>query len=149
MVQGAGAKLQHHHKDQISPRRLQHTLVLVPSSKFMRSFTTATLRPLTKSLQPTSRILAIGSRNMSSSSDLNIENTNIQTSSGVSLSSEQKTIVGSVLDLFAGRPTLAKLKLWDDEATFEDPITVANGRKQYEAQWVQLAFPDRCQRLDL
>lgn len=37
-------------------------------------------------------------RNMASS-DLNIENTNIKTSSGVTLDEHQKTIVGSVLDV--------------------------------------------------
>ena len=67
----------------------------------------------------------------------NIENTNISTAPGVELSSQQKTIVGSVLDLFAGRPSLEKLQLWSDDATFEDPITIAKGRKQYEPQWVK------------
>ena len=38
--------------------------------------------------------------------------------------------------LFAGRPSLKKLSLWDDDGVFEDPITVATGRKQYEPQWV-------------
>ncbi|KAK3711111.1 hypothetical protein LTR37_009898 [Vermiconidia calcicola] len=71
-------------------------------------------------------------------SDLKIENTNINTAPSISLSSEQKTIVGSILDLFAGRPSLAKLQLWSDDATFTDPITVATGRSQYEAQWYGL-----------
>ena len=72
------------------------------------------------------------------SSGLNIENTNIKTAPGVSLESNQKTLVGSVLDLFAGRPSLEKLQLWADDGVFEDPITIAQGRKQYEAQWVCL-----------
>jgi hypothetical protein len=74
----------------------------------------------------------------------NIENTNIKTASGVDLSSQQKTLVGSVLDLFAGRPSLSKLRLWADDAVFEDPLTVARGRKQYEAQWygLQTAFSE-------
>ena len=38
-------------------------------------------------------------RNMASSSDINIENTNIKTASGVSLDDHQKTLVGSVLDV--------------------------------------------------
>ncbi|KAG7008360.1 hypothetical protein G7Y79_00006g019800 [Physcia stellaris] len=79
------------------------------------------------------------SRAMSSdASDLNIENTNIKTASGVSLDDHQKTLVGSVLDLFAGRPSLKKLSLWADDGVFEDPITVATGRKQYEPQWYGL-----------
>ncbi|KAF4312677.1 hypothetical protein GTA08_BOTSDO11653 [Botryosphaeria dothidea] len=79
-----------------------------------------------------------------SSGDLKIENTNIQTAPGVELSSDQKIIVGSVLDLFAGRPSLAKLRLWSDEAVFEDPITQARGRKEFEPQWygLQTAFSE-------
>lgn len=69
---------------------------------------------------------------------LNIESTNVKTAPGIELSSDQKTIVGSVLDLFAGRPSLEKLKLWSDEGEFTDPLTIARGRKQYEAQWVSL-----------
>ncbi|KAE9376412.1 hypothetical protein N431DRAFT_479682 [Stipitochalara longipes BDJ] len=73
----------------------------------------------------------------SSPSDLGIEST-VNTATGVSLSSQQKLIVGSVLDLFAGKPTLKKLQLWTDDATFADPLTKAEGRKQYEAQWYGL-----------
>ncbi|KAL9075859.1 MAG: hypothetical protein Q9161_001252 [Pseudevernia consocians] len=98
----------------------------------------------------------------SGTGDLNIENTNIKTASGVSLDEQQRTLVGSVLDvsvhyrtpgvlqtsdqnqLFAGRPSLKKLQLWDDEGVFEDPITKAVGRKQYEPQWygLQAAFSE-------
>ncbi|KAA6414394.1 MAG: hypothetical protein FRX48_01143 [Lasallia pustulata] len=78
------------------------------------------------------------------SGDLGIENTNINTAPGVSLDEHQKTIVGSVLDLFAGRPSLKKLRLWADDGVFEDPITKAEGRKQYEPQWygLQTAFSE-------
>lgn len=72
------------------------------------------------------------------STGLKIESTDIKTKAGVELSSQQRTLVGSVLDLFAGRPSLEKLQLWEDEAVFEDPITVARGRKQFEPQWVCL-----------
>ncbi|KAF1957074.1 hypothetical protein CC80DRAFT_547787 [Byssothecium circinans] len=76
--------------------------------------------------------------------NLNIETKVIQTSPGVSLSQQQQTIVGSVLDLFAGRPSLPKLALWRDDATFTDPITVATGRDRYAAQWygLQSAFSE-------
>ncbi|EME85129.1 uncharacterized protein MYCFIDRAFT_187841 [Pseudocercospora fijiensis CIRAD86] len=79
-----------------------------------------------------------------SSGDLKLENTNIKTSSGVTLTPTQKTLVSSILDLFAGRPSLAKLQLWTDDATFEDPLTVATGRKQFEPQWygLQTAFSE-------
>ena len=85
--------------------------------------------------------------------DLNIENTNIKTATGVTLDENQKTLVGCILDvsyilgffaaeliivkLFAGRPSLKKLQLWADDGVFEDPITIATGRKQYEPQWVR------------
>lgn len=74
-------------------------------------------------------------RNMSAS-NVQIENSNPTTAPGVGLSAEQKTLVGSVLDLFQGKPSKEMLQLWTDEATFEDPITVAQGRKKYEPQWV-------------
>ncbi|GAB7340255.1 hypothetical protein MBLNU457_6718t2 [Dothideomycetes sp. NU457] len=79
-----------------------------------------------------------------STNNLKIESTNIKTASGVNLDSTQKTLVGSVLDLFAGRPSLEKLQLWKDEGVFQDPITIAKGRKQYEAQWygLQSAFSE-------
>ncbi|KAF2159381.1 hypothetical protein M409DRAFT_60847 [Zasmidium cellare ATCC 36951] len=76
--------------------------------------------------------------------ELKIENTNIKTAPGVDLSANQKTLVGSVLDLFAGRPSLAKLQLWKDDGEFVDPITISRGRKQFEAQWygLQTAFSE-------
>ena len=76
--------------------------------------------------------------------DLNIEATNIKTATGVSLSDTQQTLVGSVLDLFAGRPSLAKLQLWLDDGEFHDPIALAKGRKQVDAQWygLQTAFSE-------
>jgi len=79
-----------------------------------------------------------------SSSELGIENTNISTAPGVELNDQQKVLVGSILDLFAGRPSLKKLQLWTDEAVFQDPLTKAEGRKQYEPQWygLQSAFSE-------
>merc|ERR1712000_23755 len=73
-----------------------------------------------------------------STSTPQIENTNPATAPGVELSSQQKTLVGCVLDLFQGKPSKEKLQLWDDNATFEDPITVAKGRAKYEPQWYGL-----------
>ncbi|KAI4282869.1 MAG: hypothetical protein L6R38_002629 [Xanthoria sp. 2 TBL-2021] len=80
----------------------------------------------------------------SAGSDLGIENTNIKTAPGVTLDEQQKTLVGCVLDLFAGRPSLKKLSLWDDNGVFEDNITIATGRKQFEPQWygLQTAFSE-------
>jgi len=64
-----------------------------------------------------------------------IESTDLKTAAGVELSARQKVLVGGVLDLFKGLPTHKKMSLWADDATFADPITKAQGRKQYEAQW--------------
>jgi len=72
-------------------------------------------------------------------SDLGIQSRDYSTAAGVNLSEKQKVVVGSVLDLFAGHPTLPKLSLWTDTATFADPLTIATGRKQYSAQWYGLA----------
>lgn len=72
----------------------------------------------------------------SNAGELRIETQDVQTAPGVQLSSEQKTLVASVLDLFAGRPSLAKLQLWTDDAEFSDPLTIAKGREKYSAQWV-------------
>ena len=60
------------------------------------------------------------------------------TAPGVDLSSSQKLMLCSVLDLFAGRPSKRKLTLWADDASFHDPLVNAHGRKQYEAQWYGL-----------
>lgn len=98
---------------------------------------TRILRTLTKTVNTfTSPYIRLTARTMSTSG-LHIENTSIKTAEGVTLDEQQKTIVGSVLDLFAGRPSLKKLSLWEDTAVFEDPITVAKGREQYAPQWVR------------
>ncbi|KAF1845223.1 uncharacterized protein K460DRAFT_355066 [Cucurbitaria berberidis CBS 394.84] len=79
-----------------------------------------------------------------STSTLNIETKDVQTAPGITLSQEQQTVVGSILDLFAGRPSLPKLALWRDDATFADPLTIATGRDRYAAQWygLQSAFSE-------
>ncbi|KAF2243833.1 hypothetical protein BU26DRAFT_543299 [Trematosphaeria pertusa] len=88
--------------------------------------------------------MSTGVPSVNPSGNLNIESTDIQTAPGVTLSEQQRTIVGSVLDLFAGWPSLAKLALWRDDATFTDPITIATGRDKYAAQWygLQSAFSE-------
>ncbi|KAI9892518.1 MAG: hypothetical protein M1814_001475 [Vezdaea aestivalis] len=67
-----------------------------------------------------------------------IESSDFSTASGVELTAQQKLFTGSVLDLFAGKATLEKLRLWKDDAIFEDPITVAKGRAEFEPQWYGL-----------
>ncbi|KAH9864272.1 hypothetical protein J1614_010206 [Plenodomus biglobosus] len=78
------------------------------------------------------------------SASLNIESKDIQTAPSVKLSQEQHTIVGSILDLFAGRPSLPKLALWRDDATFTDQLAIATGREKFSAQWygLQSAFSE-------
>lgn len=62
----------------------------------------------------------------------------INTAPDVHLFEHQKTIVRAILDLFKGRASPEKLQLWSDDAVLEDPVTIAKGRKQYEAQWYGL-----------
>ncbi|KAI9809691.1 MAG: hypothetical protein M1825_000123 [Sarcosagium campestre] len=69
---------------------------------------------------------------------LKIESSDFNPAPGVELDSQQKLLAGSVLDLFAGKATLAKLGLWKDDGVFEDPITIARGRKEFEPQWYGL-----------
>ncbi|CAI6326101.1 unnamed protein product [Periconia digitata] len=106
-------------------------------------------RPIASHFGKVIRPAATSSLRMSSSgapttTGLNIENKDVQTAPGISLTSDQQTIVGSVLDLFAGRPSLQKLGLWRDDATFTDPLTIAQGRERYSAQWygLQSAFSE-------
>lgn len=67
-----------------------------------------------------------------------IRNTNINAAAGVDLSDQQKVLVGSILDLFEGNPTLKHLSLWSKTATFADNITVAEGYDKFAAQWYGL-----------
>ncbi|KAK0628352.1 hypothetical protein B0T17DRAFT_588495 [Bombardia bombarda] len=69
---------------------------------------------------------------------IGVKNTQVNQGQGVNLSSHQKLLVGSVLDLFAGRPTLSHLSLWLPTATFADPITSATGYDRFAAQWYGL-----------
>ncbi|KAI2463899.1 hypothetical protein F4781DRAFT_425984 [Annulohypoxylon bovei var. microspora] len=67
-----------------------------------------------------------------------IRNARVNEAPGVKLSPHQKLLVGSVLDLFEGNPTLKHLSLWSQDATFADPITVASGYNKFAAQWYGL-----------
>jgi hypothetical protein len=67
-----------------------------------------------------------------------IKNDNINQAAGVSLNPQQKVAVGSVLDLFEGRPSLKHLALWNPDGTFQDPIALAQGYDRFAAQWYGL-----------
>ncbi|PFH58289.1 hypothetical protein XA68_13915 [Ophiocordyceps unilateralis] len=69
---------------------------------------------------------------------IGVKNTELNISPGVTLTSEKKVVVGSVLDLFEGHPTLRHLTLWQPTATFQDPIAIAKGYASYAAQWYGL-----------
>ncbi|KAL1863024.1 hypothetical protein Daus18300_008180 [Diaporthe australafricana] len=71
-------------------------------------------------------------------SSIGIKRTNIESAPGVNLSEQQKVLVGSVLDLFEGNPTLKHFSLWNKDATFTDNITVAAGYAKYTAQFYGL-----------
>jgi hypothetical protein len=111
----------------------------------MRSFTihtcTKSLRLSRKAISP--QFYRVQSANNSTSQPY-LETKHITTAPGVNLSEHQQTIARSILDLFAGRPSLPKLALWRDDATFTNPLTSATGRKNYSAQWygLQKAFSE-------
>ncbi|RCI12715.1 hypothetical protein L249_0615 [Ophiocordyceps polyrhachis-furcata BCC 54312] len=69
---------------------------------------------------------------------IGVRNTDINLDPGVTLTPEKKVLVGSVLDLFEGHPTLRHLTLWQPTATFEDPMAISNGYDSYAAQWYGL-----------
>ncbi|UPK90989.1 hypothetical protein LCI18_001924 [Fusarium solani-melongenae] len=69
---------------------------------------------------------------------IGITNTDIHKAAGVQLTPHQEVIIGSVLDLFEGRPSLRHLSLWTPTATFHDPITNAVGFDKFAAQWYGL-----------
>lgn len=113
--------------------------------------------PLTSSLSTSTRTMATGNKSSESAqaqaqaqaaaapnsdqpsfSSLGIRNTTINEAPGVQLSPHQKLVVGSVLDLFEGNPTLKHFSLWLPDAVFEDPITSAVGEAKYKAQWYGL-----------
>jgi hypothetical protein len=54
------------------------------------------------------------------------------------MTAQQTLLTTTVMDLFTGYPTKRKLSLWTDDASFHDPLTIATGRKQFEAQWYGL-----------
>ncbi|KEF54174.1 uncharacterized protein A1O9_09969 [Exophiala aquamarina CBS 119918] len=64
--------------------------------------------------------------------------TSLPANSSSPLDKQQSLLTNSILDLFAGYPTKRKLALWADDASFHDPLTIAEGRKQYEAQFYGL-----------
>ncbi|KAF4592167.1 chitin biosynthesis protein CHS5 [Ophiocordyceps camponoti-floridani] len=69
---------------------------------------------------------------------IGVRNSTVNTGPGVTLTAEKKLLVGSVLDLFEGHPSLKHLSLWQRSASFEDPIAIAKGYDGYAAQWYGL-----------
>jgi hypothetical protein len=68
-------------------------------------------------------------------SNLHLSRQHINVVPGTKLSSHQQLIVRSIVDLFSGHPSLPHLALWRDDAVFSNPITIAQGRAKYSAQW--------------
>jgi hypothetical protein len=68
-------------------------------------------------------------------SNLHLSRHHINVVPGTKLSSHQQLIVRSIVDLFSGHPSLPHLALWRDDAVFSNPITIAQGRAKYSAQW--------------
>jgi len=105
---------------------------------FARSWTSkgpSIASPLGNSLQQQSRKMA---STQQSTADIDVQTKDVNTAPGVQLNEQQRLLTTSVMDLFVGQPSLKKLQLWKDDGVFEDPLTVAKGRHQYEAQWYGL-----------
>jgi len=68
-----------------------------------------------------------------------VKHTTVNSAPGVTLSPHQSLLIGSVLDLFKGHPTLKHLSLWSPSATFTDPLSIATGYSRFAAQWYGLA----------
>lgn len=101
----------------------------------------AATQTIINSTQQSSRQFQSAPRKMSNNLSFQaykITNTSFPSAPGVNLSDAQRVLTGSILDLFAGQPSLRKLSLWKDDATFTDPITIAEGRKQFAPQWYGL-----------
>lgn len=102
--------------------------------RVVRKAATASAAPLVTSTQ----IRPIMSTPSSDTSSQYNFKTSLPASASSSFDQQQSLITNSILDLFAGYPTKRKLALWTDDASFHDPLTIAEGRKQYEAQWYGL-----------
>ncbi|ORY55685.1 uncharacterized protein BCR38DRAFT_452132 [Pseudomassariella vexata] len=111
---------------------------------------TSTFRTLFGFIQQKVRIMATGTPSASAQAQQNadatsatlssydIKNKPINEAPGVKLSESQKVVVGSILDLFSGNPTLKHLSLWHRDAIFADNITSAAGYDKFAAQWYGL-----------
>ncbi|KAK0632903.1 hypothetical protein B0T14DRAFT_505417 [Immersiella caudata] len=84
------------------------------------------------------KITATMSTNTPTFDSIGVKNTSINFAVGINLSQHQKLLVGSVLDLFEGNPTLKHLSLWNRNGVFADPITDAVGYDRFAAQWYGL-----------
>jgi hypothetical protein len=116
----------------------------LPDPKMRPLILKACTKPATFTRIPATIQLPRISKAYLNTSNLALETKHVTTAPGIKLSDHQETIVGSVLDLFAGRPTLPKLALWRDDATYTDPLTIATGRDKFSAQWygLQKAFSE-------
>lgn len=120
----------------LTPRQVNQYRRFAPtrlSSTTLRSIAMAS------GTQPIStRVPVAGEHSEFSFASLGVHHTQISQAPGVDLSSHQQVVVGSILDLFSGNPTLKHFRLWSPDATFSDPLTVSTGAKQYLAQWYGL-----------
>ncbi|KAI8261572.1 hypothetical protein K4K53_000568 [Colletotrichum sp. SAR 10_77] len=119
-----------------STARLAKQILSTPQAKSLAKSAQANMSTGTPS--ETAKAQASASANAPSFESIGIKNKDIIQKSGVSLSDQQKVLVGSVLDLFEGNPTLKHLSLWSKTATFQDNITIAEGYDKFAAQWYGL-----------
>lgn len=115
-----------------TPRKISRTIPIHHTKPTAQLFS---IYPTTRSLNTPS---TMSTTHAPTPEGLKIENPNVNTAPGVTLTDRQRLLMGSVLDLFVGRPSLKKLQLWDDNAVFADGITTTRGRGEWAAQWYGL-----------
>ncbi|KAL7275992.1 hypothetical protein RUND412_001023 [Rhizina undulata] len=64
-----------------------------------------------------------------------IETVEINVLQGLTLQGHQREVIGSVLDLFQGRPTRGKMAYWRGDAVFNGGFVKAFGRDEVLAAW--------------
>ncbi|KAH9923257.1 uncharacterized protein B0H18DRAFT_909923, partial [Fomitopsis serialis] len=67
-----------------------------------------------------------------------IINASVAVAPGVAIDEHRRTLVGVVLDLFQGKPSLHKMSFFAEDAVYEDPVAKSVGRISIAAQFYGL-----------
>ncbi|TFY67778.1 hypothetical protein EVJ58_g1405 [Rhodofomes roseus] len=67
-----------------------------------------------------------------------ITNASVDVAPGVTIDDHRRTLVGVVLDLFQGKPSLYKMDFFAEDAVYEDPVAKSVGRTSIAGQFYGL-----------